>query len=645
MREDSKFILWFEGAVAHKAVSIIISAGMLAGLIALLLFRHQPAINIILLISIAVSAIPLLIETSRELFKLNFSVDILAALSIITALLLHQYWVAAIVILMLSGGKTLEEIATRRASSVLGALAKRMPQIAHRISLDGSTVDIPTRSIEIGDSVILYPHELCPVDGTVLNGSGGMDESYLTGEPFLIAKAPGANVLSGAINGDAALTIQATRLASDSRYARIVEVLHASEQNRPKIRRLGDRIGSWYTPLALAVAFASWFFSGESERFLAVLVIATPCPVLIAIPVAIIGAISIGARYGIIIKDPSILEKLDSCRTLVVDKTGTLTYGKPILSDVKCLGQWTREQVMQLAASLEKYSKHPLANAVISAASAESFPVLNAENVSESPGAGLTGRVDGYSLTLTGRGKLPHELALQLPPIAPGLECVVLINGKLGGLLHFQDQPRHESKPFLRHLGSMHKIDKVVLLSGDRPAEVSVFATGMGIPHVYGGKTPEQKVEIVREMTAEAPTLYIGDGINDAPAMLNATAGVALGVNSDITSEAAGAVILQSSLASVDELIHIGSRMRRIALVSALGGMTLSLAGMAAAAAGYLTPIQGALLQELIDLLSILNSLRMILPTGPLSDFHLPPSATGKMTAEQTPSSLVSTSV
>ena len=191
----------------------------------------------------------------------------------------------------------------------------------------------------------------------------------------------------------------------------------------------------------------------------------------------------------------------------------------------------------------------------------------------------------------------------------------------------------------------MHKIDKVVLLSGDRPAEVSVFATGMGIPHVYGGKTPEQKVEIVREMTAEAPTLYIGDGINDAPAMLNATAGVALGVNSDITSEAAGAVILQSSLASVDELIHIGSRMRRIALVSALGGMTLSLAGMAAAAAGYLTPIQGALLQELIDLLSILNSLRMILPTGPLSDFHLPPPATGKMTVEQTPSGLVSTSV
>ena len=233
---------------------------------------------------------------------------------------------------MLSGGKALEEFAVRRASSVLGALAKRMPQIAHRVSSDGCILDVATDSIAVRDRVMLYPHELCPVDGVVLNGLGSMDESFLTGEPFLIAKAPGTTVLSGAINGDAALTIEATKLAVDSRYAKIVEVLHASEQNRPQIRRLGDRIGSWYTPLAVAIALASWILSGHSERFLAVLVIATPCPLLIAIPVAIIGAISVGARYGIVIKDPSILEKLDSCRTLIVDKTGTLTYGRPTLT-------------------------------------------------------------------------------------------------------------------------------------------------------------------------------------------------------------------------------------------------------------------------------------------------------------------------
>jgi len=616
---------------------------MLAALSALLLFHQKQAADSILLVAIAISAFPILIETSREVLRLNFSVDILADLSILTALLLHQYWVAAIVILMLSGGKTLEEIATRRASSVLSALAKRMPQIAHRIKPDGSAEDVLTGSINVGDHVILYPHELCPVDGTVVEGSGGMDESYLTGEPFLISKAPGTVVLSGAINGDSALTIQATRLARDSRYARIVEVLHASEQNRPQIRRLGDRIGGWYTPLALAIACASWFFSADSERFLAVLVIATPCPLLIAIPVAIIGAISVGARYGIIIKDPSILEKLGSCRTLIVDKTGTLTYGKPILSEILLLGHFSRELVLQLAASLERYSKHPLAKAVLTAASDVSLPALNAEDVSESPGEGLMGTVGGHSLTLTGRGKLSHDLAHGLPPVKPGLECVVLIDDELAGLLYFQDQPRQESKPFLTHLGSRHNIEKIVLLSGDRPAEVSLFAARMGIWHALGGKSPEQKVEIVREMTAQTPTLYIGDGINDAPAMLNATAGIALGVNSDITSEAAGAVILQSSLASVDELIHIGRRMRRIALQSALGGMTLSLIGMGAAAAGYLTPIQGALLQELIDLLSILNSLRMIVPSGPLSDFTMTTAADGKESTRKAPYRLAST--
>jgi heavy metal translocating P-type ATPase len=643
MRYGDIYTRWFQASVVHRTICIVISAGMLAALSALLLFHQKQAADSILLVAIAISAFPILIETSREVLRLNFSVDILADLSILTALLLHQYWVAAIVILMLSGGKTLEEIATRRASSVLSALAKRMPQTAHRIKPDGSAEDVLTGSINVGDHVILYPHELCPVDGTVVEGSGGMDESYLTGEPFLISKAPGTIVLSGAINGDSALTIKATRLARDSRYARIVEVLHASEQNRPQIRRLGDRIGGWYTPLALAVACASWFFSADSERFLAVLVIATPCPLLIAIPVAIIGAISVGARYGIIIKDPSILEKLGSCRTLIVDKTGTLTYGKPILSEILLLGHFSRELVLQLAASLERYSKHPLAKAVLTAASDVSLPALNAEDVSESPGEGLMGTVGGHSLTLTGRGKLSHDLARGLPPVKPGLECVVLIDDELAGLLYFQDQPRQESKPFLTHLGSRHNIEKIVLLSGDRPAEVSLFAARMGIWHALGGKSPEQKVEIVREMTAQTPTLYIGDGINDAPAMLNATAGIALGVNSDITSEAAGAVILQSSLASVDELIHIGRRMRRIALQSALGGMTLSLIGMGAAAAGYLTPIQGALLQELIDLLSILNSLRMIVPSGPLSDFTMTTAADGKESTRKAPYRLAST--
>jgi heavy metal translocating P-type ATPase len=575
----------------------------------------------LILIAVLIGSIPLGIEMVKEVCKGNFGVDLLAALSIVTALAFGQYWVAAIVILMLSGGRFLEEYATKRASSVLNALARRMPQIAHRIEANGQISDVSTDLIGVGDTLSVHPHELCPVDGVVISGKGTMDESYLTGEPFLISKAPGALVLSGAINGDAALTITATAQACNSRYAKIVEVLHASEKNRPRIRRLGDRLGGWYTPLVIAIAATSWTVSGEADRFLAVLVIATPCPLLLAIPVAIIGAISMSARKGIVVKDPSILEKLDSCRTLIVDKTGTLTYGRPCLTDVICFGDRSRRDLLQIAASLEQYSKHPLAPAVLAAAKEEAIPLLTPQDVFEFPGEGLRAHIERHVVLLTGRGKLPPHLSNQIADAVSGLECVVLIDGGLAGLLRFRDEPRLETKPFLQHVKSLHGFRSVVLLSGDRPSEVALFAARMGITHNYGGESPEGKVAIVKKLTAQHPTLYIGDGINDAPAMLNATAGIALGVNSDITSEAAGAVILQSSLASVDELIHIGTRMRRIALTSAIGGMTLSAIGVAASSLGYLAPFEGAVLQEAIDLLAILNSLRMILPAGPVGDF------------------------
>ena len=367
---------------------------MLVALGIKLLLHNQQMVSIVLGAAIAGASIPLLISLIQQVLKGNFSVDILALLSIVTSIILGQYWVAAIVVLMLSGGQALEAYATRRASSVLSALAKRMPQTAHRAGeLDSN---VPIDDIAIDDQLLIYPHEICPVDGLVVAGQGSMDESYLTGEPFLIAKAPGATVLSGSINGNAVLTIRATKKASDSRYAKIVEVLHASEANRPQIQRLGDRLGSWYTPIAVLIALASWFFSGQSERFLAVLVIATPCPLLISIPVAIIGAISVGARFGIIIKDPSILEKMETCHVLIVDKTGTLTYGKPSLTKVDHFGNINRELALQYVASLERYSKHPLASAVLAAADAEGSSLLEVEDVSEAPGAGLSGHIQGH---------------------------------------------------------------------------------------------------------------------------------------------------------------------------------------------------------------------------------------------------------
>jgi heavy metal translocating P-type ATPase len=624
VNQPSKINAWLNSPVAHISTAAFIIVGMLGALGVKLLVSDRQigehVLNIVLLVAIAGASIPLVISLVRQILKGNFSVDILALMSIVTSLVLGQYWVAALVVLMLSGGQALEGYATGRASSVLSALAKRMPQTAHKAG--EAAIDVAIDTIVVGDELLVYPHEICPVDGQVISGQGSMDESYLTGEPFLIAKAPGTTVLSGAINGNVALTIRATKIASDSRYAKIVEVLHASEENRPHIQRLGDRLGSWYTPIAIAIALASWLLSGHSERFLAVLVIATPCPLLISIPVAIIGAISVGAKRGIIIKDPSILEKMDTCHLLIVDKTGTLTYGKPRLTSIDCFGELSRDIALQFAASLERFSKHPLASAVIAAAEKEGLLLLKVEDISEAPGTGLTGHVAGRLVTVTGRGKLSVENSAAMTPVAPGLECVLLIDGKLAGVIHFQDEPRRESKSFLGHLDSKHHIVRVVLLSGDRPAEVALFAAGMSITEAYGGKSPEEKVEFVRKTTLKNHTLYLGDGINDAPSMMAATVGIALGVNSDITSEAAGAVILQSSLVSVDELMHIGRRMRRIALTSAAGGMGLSILGMAAASLGLLSPIQGAIAQEVIDLLSILNSLRMILPTGSLTDFE-----------------------
>ena len=632
----SKFPKFVESG-SHGAVAACMLAGMLAAWI-VSRFLHDPRTGgFVLAGAVVVATLPLAFELVCQLYRRSFGVDILALLSIVTALALRQYWVSAIVVLMLSGGKALEEYATRRASSVLRALARRMPQIAHRVAAAQSVVDLPVEAVAAGETLIVYPHELCPVDGIVVDGAGTMDESYLTGEPFLIGKAPGAAVLSGAINGDTALTIRATRAASDSRYAKIIEVLHESEKNRPQIRRLGDRIGIWYTPLATAIAALSWMASGDPERFLAVVVIATPCPLLLAIPVAIIGAISVGARRGIVIKDPSVLEKIDSCRTLIVDKTGTLTYGKPSLTEIVCAGLWSRRLLLQFAASLERYSKHPLASAILKSAEEEGIATLTPQDVSESPGSGLTGHIDGHVIRLTGRSNMPEETAFPLADVETGLECVVLVDGQLAGLMRFHDHPRHESRPFLSHIESRHGFNQIVLLSGDRPSEVRFFATGMGLSEVYGGKSPEEKVAIVRDLTSRRPTLFLGDGINDAPAMMNATVGIALGVNSDITSEAAGAAILQSSLGSVDELIHIGRRMRRIAITSAVGGMLLSVIGMGAGALGYLAPIDGAILQEVIDLLSILNSLRMILPTGPLSDFRLPASGVSAAGTEAHP--------
>jgi len=575
-----------------------------------------------LFLTLVIGGVPILFELIRKLLRRELGTDVLAGVAIVTSVLLGQYLVGAIIVLMFSGGIALEQYATHRASSVLEALAKRMPRIAHR-KLASGVAEISLDQVAIGETLIVLPHEYCPVDGVVTEGHGTMDESYLTGEPFEMSKAPGSQVLSGAVNGESVLTIRATKLARDSRYARIMQVMRDAEQRRPQMRRLADRIGAWYTPAALLIALLGWALSSNPDRFLAVIVIATPCPLLIGIPVAIIGAISLAARRAIIIKNPAMLEHVDKCRTIIFDKTGTLTYGRPSLTEVICAAGCDEAEVLTLAASLEQYSKHPLATAIVKAAEHQNFSLPPVSEISETPGEGMRGIVDGRTIQITGRSALKEdrqEMPLDLPA-ASGLECLLFVDREYAAALRFRDEPRHDSSSFVSHLFPRHGVAKVMLLSGDRESEVRYLAGQVGITEIHAGKSPEDKVQIVRQEATQGPTLFVGDGLNDAPAMQAATVGVAFGQNSDITSEAADAVVMDASLRKVDELIHIGQRMRVIALQSAVGGMGLSIVGMFLAAFGYLPPVAGAVAQEVIDVLAIANALRVTLPLSELTDF------------------------
>lgn len=620
-KEDKIRLLGIEGYIAILAIISITMHLVLRYLIPdLQRYSLYP-----LYMNLAVGGGILVFDLIRKLVTFKFGSDLLAGMSIITAILLEEYLAGSLVVLMLSGGETLERFAVKTASRMLEVLAKRAPTTAHRKKSD-DIEDISVDNIIIGDTIVIFPHEICPVDGEVISGNGVMDESYLTGEPFLISKAPGSGVLSGSINGDSSITIKAAKLAQDSRYAKIMQVMSESEQKRPRMRRLADQLGAWYTPLAILIAVLAWVISGNAIRFLAVLVIATPCPLLIAIPVAIIGSISLCAKRGILIKNPIVLEQIDQCQTMIFDKTGTLTYGKPTLTDQTIYTKHSSMEILKLVASVERYSKHPLASAILEKAEEGNIRLVDAQQISEPKGEGLRGMVEEHEVIITSRkhlGTFGLEKDIVILPEGAGLECVILIDHQLAAHYRFRDAPRADSASFIQHLLPKHGFRKIMIVSGDREEEVRYLADYVGITEVHASKNPEEKVAIVARERQQAKTAYLGDGINDAPALLAATVGIAFGRNSDITAEAAGAVIMDSSLEKVDEFFHISKRMRSIALQSSVGGMLLSILGMAVAAFGFLPPVVGAIIQEIIDVFAIINSLRTIWKPAVMSDMSL----------------------
>lgn len=579
--------------------------------------------NIPLLISLLTGGAVVIWDLTKKLLRFEFAADLIAGLAIISALLLEEYLAANLVVLMLTGGEALEKLAVKRASFALDALLSRMPSVAHKREGD-EIKDVPLSDVSPGDLLTVFPHEICPVDGVVVEGRSRMDEAYLTGEPYVISKVRGSPVISGAVNGEGALVVRATSDASNSRYSKILSVVQETEKGKVKMRRLGDTLGAYYTPFAILVASAAWLISGDSSRFLAVLVTATPCPLLIGIPVAVIGAVSLCAKRGIILRDASVLEHINKCRCMILDKTGTLTYGRPSLTQIRLVVGRSEDEVLTLVGSLEQYSRHPLSGALLDAARERQLKLTPAAECREEPGRGLRGRVGNREVEVIGRshltpvqrGRLEHYLK------DSSLECIVVVDGEIAAVLSFHDAPRAESRSFIHHLLPYHKINRVMIVSGDREPEVRRLADIVGIQTVHAGKSPEEKLAIVHQETAKQMTLYVGDGINDAPALLAASVGIAMGTHNDVATEAAGAVILDGSLTKVDELLHIGSRMRRIALESAVGGIALSVAAMMFAGFGLLTPVMGAVAQEAIDLFAVINALRAAMAPQVLSDAH-----------------------
>ena len=601
-------------------VSLLVLASLVLFGIAELIGVQTPWSAIPVIGAAFLVGIPLVITVVRDAISRRMGADVLGLMAIVTGALMQEWLVVGIIALMVSGGEALESTASLRASQILDALARRAPTIAHRVSMNETIEEVSVQEIHIDDIVVVLPHEICPVDGIVTLGTGAMDESFLTGEPYVVPKTAGSNVMSGAVNSSTALHVRTTAEAVDSRYAQIVGVLTQAERERPPIRRLADRVGMVYTLLAISIASLGWLISGDPNRFLAVLVIATPCPLLIGVPVAVIGAIALAAKHGIIVKDPSMLERISTARTMIFDKTGTLTYGRPRLADVFTTG-FDRDQILLWVAAAEKFSRHPLAGAVVEAVPGT---LPTPKRIEEVPGQGLIAEIDGRTIEVTGRKALlsrSPESAELLPAEAVGLECVIVIDGTYAATLQFRDEPREGARSFISHLPKNHSVVKTILISGDRKSEVDYLAERVGLDEAYSSVSPEEKLRMVRKETLKGPTVFLGDGINDAPAMTAATVGVAFGRNNDVTAEAADAVVLDSSLERLDELLHIGRRMRRIALQTAIGGIVLSTIGMILAVFGLLPPVAGAMAQEVIDVLAILNATRVGMTRKSLSDF------------------------
>lgn len=554
-------------------------------------------------------------------------VDAIALLSMTVAIILGEPLAGVVVAIMYSGGNVLEHFARSRAELNLKALADRTPRSARRVS-DGDVVEIPVEEVRIGDELLVQAGEVIPVDGELIVADAMIDMAALTGEPIPVALRTGDNLASGTVNAGEALRMRATALADQSTYAGIVRMVEAAHTARAPFIRMADRFAILLLPVAAAMAGAAWLLSGDPVRALAVLVVATPCPLILAAPVALIAGVSRAAHAGVVMKGAGPLEALARARTAIFDKTGTLTQGGARISAIRTAPGIDPDEVLRLAASLELASNHVVADAIIAAARGARLGLTEPENVREVRGAGIEGVVSGRNLRVGGTslvlaGASPPDwarAAASQDGAGVGLTVFVAIDDELAGILLMQDDLRPETPETLRRLASAG-IGRIVMLTGDEEAAAQAVGRGLGFDVIAAECTPAEKVDFVLSETAHAPTLMVGDGINDAPALAAATVGIAMGARgATASSEAADIVILVERLDRVADGLEIALRSRSIAMQSIVIGLSLSGIAMVAAAFGYISPVAGALLQEAIDVAVIVNALRAL--TGPRRPRH-----------------------
>lgn len=566
-----------------------------------------------LLGSVSVIALgPLLWGMWQDLRYGKYGIDILAATAIVTSVLLHQYWAAIVVVLMLSGGEALEAYAEHRAKQELNSLLEHAPQQAHVIR-KGKTLDVTVSELRVGDKILIKPGELVPVDATIIEGDSSFDESSLTGEGLPQPKKVGDQLLSGSVNLDGPITAKALASAEDSQYQQIVKLVRGAAAAQAPFVRLADRYSLPFTLAAYSLALGVWVVSGQAIRFLEVIVVATPCPLLLAAPIALISGMARASRYGIIVKTGSALERLAEAKTIAFDKTGTLTKGQLAIDKVQTFKAFTKQEVLGLAASLEQTSNHVVAQAIVRGAQSQHVKLSKAKHVNEISGRGVRAMLKGREI-IVGRLSFLQEQDVTLPAkykasAVSQTTVYVAIDGQLAGLITLKDELREEAAATLQQLRSLG-IHDTLMVTGDNQATAQAIADQLGINHVHADMLPADKIRVLEHLK-QRPLAFVGDGVNDAPVLAAADIGIALGARgSTAASESADMVIMLDDLSRVAAAVTIAKRTFYIARQSILVGIALSLILMVIFATGKFPPLAGAIIQEVVDVVVIFNALR-----------------------------------